>query len=92
MKKKARCLIRPRRRNKQLAMLHEEGVNKKMKRAMRSARGQSTLEYILVIAVVLIALVAVTSTALKPAVEKMSNDSANVIKGAAGQVSARLGL
>ncbi len=64
----------------------------KMKRVIRSVRGQSTLEYILVIAAVLIALVAVTVNVLRPAVESMSNESANTITNAAGKVKAGLGL
>ena len=63
-----------------------------MKRELRSVRGQSTLEYILVIAAVLIALVAVTLNVLRPAVTKMSGDSANTIVDASNKVKTGLGL
>lgn len=63
-----------------------------MKRALRSVRGQSTLEYILVIAAVLIALVAVTLNVLRPAVNRMSNESANTISDASNKVKTGLGL
>ncbi len=63
-----------------------------MKRAARSVRGQSTLEYILVIAAVLIALVAVTVNVLRPAVQNMTNESASTITDASSQVRTGLGL
>lgn len=45
-------------------------------------RGQSTLEYILVLAVVLLAIIAFTSGALRNRVEKTFNQSGNTINGA----------
>lgn len=61
-------------------------------RVGRRISGQSTLEYILVIAAVLIALVAVTVQLLQPAVQRMTTESANTISGAAGKVKSSLGL
>ena len=61
-------------------------------RVARRISGQSTLEYILVIAAVLIALVAVTLQVLRPAVQTMSQESANVISGAANRIAGPRGL
>ena len=61
-------------------------------RVGRRVSGQSTLEYILVIAAVLIAVVAVTVAALRPAVGKMSNEAANTISAASEKVKTGLGL
>lgn len=63
-----------------------------MKRFGRSVRGQSTLEYILVIAAVLIALVAVTLNVLRPSVQAMTNEAGATIEGAANRVQGALGL
>ena len=64
----------------------------KMKQVKRSVRGQSTLEYILVIAAVLIALVAVMLNVLRPAVQHMTNESAATITDAADKVKVGVGL
>lgn len=57
-----------------------------------SKRGQSTLEYALVMAAILGALVAVAVTVMGPTVQTSMNDSAGVITGAAGKLQGKLGL
>ena len=58
----------------------------------RGERGQSTLEYVLVVAAVLAVIIGVAYTALKPAVEQTVNDSADTISAAADKVKGGLGL
>lgn len=55
-------------------------------------RGQNTIEYILVVAAVIVALVAVMSTAMQPAVTQVVTDSGAAITAASGKISAGLGL
>ena len=55
-------------------------------------RGQSTLEYILVLAAILVAVIAAANTWLRPAVDTAVHDSANTITNATGRVSQGLGL
>ena len=57
-----------------------------------ACRGQSTLEYILIIAAILVAVVAAAGTLIKPAVTKTMTDSGDVIKAASGKVKTGLGL
>ena len=55
-------------------------------------RGQSTLEYALVLGAILVALVAVVTTVMTPTVRSTMDDSAGVITGATARVQAGLGL
>ena len=61
------------------------------KRARRT-RGQSTLEYILVLVVILVAIIAFAAGALKPNVKKMLDQSGNTINAAADKVARGLNL
>lgn len=54
--------------------------------------GQSTLEYILVLVAILVAVIAAAGTFMKPAVEKGIQDSTDTIKAATGKVKIDLGL
>lgn len=58
----------------------------------RGTRGQSTLEYILVVAAVVAIILGVAYTFLKPAVETTVQDSADTISAAADKVKVGLGL
>ena len=60
--------------------------------ASGALRGQSTLEYILVLSAILVGLIAIVSTTIKPAVNKAMTDSQNTIQAATGKVQAGLGL
>lgn len=55
-------------------------------------RGQSTLEYILVIAAILAAVIAAAGLLIKPAVNNMLNESGSGITEAAKKVKIGLGL
>ena len=55
-------------------------------------RGQSTLEYILVVAAVLAGIIAIVTLAMKPAMNKTVQDSADTISAAADKVKTGLGL
>jgi uncharacterized protein (UPF0333 family) len=55
-------------------------------------KGQSTLEYALVMAAILAALVAVAATVMRPAVQTSMTESAGTISGAANRVQSGLGL
>ena len=63
-----------------------------VKRMGRRARGQSTLEYILVIAAVLIALVAAIQGVFRVGLNRMMSESSNTVETAAGKVQTGLGL
>ena len=54
--------------------------------------GQSTLEYILVIAAILAAIIAVAGTLLGPAVNKTMTDSKKIIEDSSGKLQTGLGL
>ena len=54
--------------------------------------GQSTLEYILIIAAILVAVIAAASTLIQPAVTQAMKDSSGVIEDASGKVAKGLGL
>ena len=58
----------------------------------RLRRGQSTLEYILIIAAILVAVIAAAGTLIKPAVTKTMTESSNVIKNASDKIGKGLGL
>ena len=55
-------------------------------------RGQSTLEYILVLAAIVVAIIAAANSLVKPAVNTAMTDSSNVITGATNRLRAGLGL
>ena len=55
-------------------------------------RGQSLLEYIVMIMVVVIAIIAALTKFIKPAVEQSMTDSGDMIKKASSKVQAGLGL
>jgi len=59
---------------------------------LNGARGQSTLEYLLVIAAVLAAVIVAASQFMKPAVNKMLEDSKTTIESASGKLRSGLGL
>ena len=54
--------------------------------------GQSTVEYLLVLLAVLLAVGAAANAMLRPAVEQMLADSSQVIRDSAAKVKAKLGL
>ena len=58
----------------------------------RRCRGQSTLEYILVLAAILVALIAVVGKTMKTGVENTLTDAGNNITNASKKVSEKLGL
>ncbi len=58
----------------------------------RYNHGQSTLEYILVVAAILVAVIVAANQFVKPAVSKSMEDSSSVITGATSQLKTRLGL
>lgn len=58
----------------------------------RAQLGQSTLEYILVLAAILVAIIAAAGTFMKPAAEKALQDSSGVITAATAKVKTGLGL
>lgn len=63
-----------------------------MRPEQQRARGQSTLEYILVVGAILVAVIAAATAFMKPAADKAIKDSANVIQDSAGKLKAGLGL
>lgn len=54
--------------------------------AMRTRAGQSTLEYVLVLAVIVLAIVAAAAGPIRRAVDGMFNDSAANIENATGRL------
>ena len=58
----------------------------------RRRRGQSTLEYVLVVGAILAAILGIAWTAMHPAVEKTVQQSADVVSAAADKVKTGLGL
>ena len=66
---------------------------RRQRTASRPARrGQSTLEYILVLAAILVAVIAAATGVMKPAAEQAIQDSGNAITSATGQLKAKLNL
>ena len=63
-----------------------------MGRTKGGRRGQSTLEYILVLAAILVAVIAAANTLIKPAVTKAMTDSKDTIEGGSGKLKTGLGL
>ena len=59
---------------------------------MRRRRGQSTLEYILVVAAILGAIIGVAILAMQPGVNETLKESGEVVKAAAGKLKTSLGL
>ena len=55
-------------------------------------KGQSTLEDILILAAILVAVIAAANLLMKPAVDKAMTDSSNTIKDATGKLKGGLGL
>ena len=58
----------------------------------KGAKGQSTLEYILVLIVILVAIIAATQGIFKNAVNRMMNQSSTAVENAANKITNRLGL
>lgn len=58
----------------------------------RGRKGQSTLEYILVLAAILVAVIAAAGLVMKPAVNQAMTDSSNTIQNATGKLKGGLGL
>lgn len=56
------------------------------------SRAQSTLEYILVLAAILVACIIAATNLIRPAVNQSMTDSSTTIKAATGKVKAGLGL
>ncbi len=55
-------------------------------------RGQSTLEYILVLAAIVVAIIAAANTLVRPAVNTAMTNSSTVITGATNRLRTGLGL
>jgi len=53
---------------------------------MRKRKGQSILEYVIVLTVIVAAIALAASTLIKPAVNKAFNDSKSVIETATGKL------
>lgn len=65
-----------------------------MRRIMwkRSAQGQSTLEYILVLAAILVAVILGANALIKPGAEQILKDSNSTMVNATNKLKAGLGL
>jgi uncharacterized protein (UPF0333 family) len=61
-------------------------------RIKRGGRGQSTLEYLLVLAAVLFAIIAIVGTTIRPGVERTITESNAAINNAADRLLNRMGL
>ena len=59
-------------------------------RTRTGRQGQSTLEYMLVLAAVLLALIAAATNLINPAAKRTLEESANVINAAASQIQNKL--
>ena len=57
-----------------------------------NASGQSTLEYLLVVAAILVAVIIAANAVIKPAVTHTMDKSQHVIQGAADKLQESLGL
>ena len=82
-------------RNLQLrhAALGQEEVGRMGGRGGNRRGGQSTLEYILVVAAILVAVIAAAGSLIRPAVEEhMMQDAADTIEAATGELKTGLGL
>ncbi len=55
---------------------------------MRKKKGQSILEYVLVLTVIIVAIGITAENALKPAVEKTVNNTANLVSTATEKLAA----
>ncbi len=55
-------------------------------------QGQSTLEYILVVAAILVAVIVAANLVIKPAVNTAMTDSGSVITGATSKLKTKLGI
>lgn len=53
---------------------------------MRNKKGQSILEYVIVLTVIVVAIIIAAQGVIKPAIDKAFNDSADVIKNATSQL------
>ena len=58
----------------------------------KGAKGQSTLEYILVLIVILIAILTATTGVFKTSVNQMIGQSSTAVGNAANKILSRLGL
>ncbi|MBI3319021.1 MAG: class III signal peptide-containing protein [Candidatus Omnitrophica bacterium] len=58
----------------------------------RDRRGQSTLEYILVLAAILVAVILAANSLIRPAVTQQMTQSGAIINGAANNLKTNLGL
>lgn len=61
-------------------------------RARCGLRGQSTLEYILVLAAILVAVIVAAGGLIRPAVNTAMTDASTTITNATGRLGAGLGL
>ncbi len=73
---------------------HMEEVNVMRQGGMvgNPRRGQSTLEYVLILAAILATIIVAAGTVIKPAVEKTMTDSQTVIEEASGKLQDGLNL
>ena len=59
---------------------------------MRGHRGQSTLEYILVLAAIIVAVIVAANMLVRPAVDKSMKNSSMVIENSTQKLQEKLGL
>ena len=67
-------------------------LNGAWRTSKRTQRGQSTLEYILVLAAILVAVIVAANSLMRPAVNQSLTDASNTMKSATGKLSAGLNL
>ena len=60
--------------------------------AARDSRGQSTLEYILVLAAILVAVIVAANSLIRPAVNQQMTQSQAIIQNSANNLKTNLGL
>lgn len=65
-------------------------VRQRDRRHGRRSRGQSTLEYILVIAAVLLAIIAAIGRVLTPRVDQVQNQAGNALSTASNRFGTRI--
>ena len=59
---------------------------------VRGSKGQSTLEYILVLAAILVAVIVAANSLIRPAVDHQMTQSQTIINSSADKLKANLGL
>ena len=65
-------------------------VGQRDRRHGRRSRGQSTLEYILVVAAVLLAIIAAIGRVLTPRVSDVANEAGNTMTAASNRITNKL--